>query len=251
MEHKGNKRYVDNEKGPMLIAQVVRFGFECDLKFLFDKIVEFFGKPKLREYLALKYEISKTSVAQHVGLESLLFYVILNSNFNALGWIWNYFEEYFSNEEILKIVLENKCSLMLQAIGFSKSLGTFSYFWKKIQKICENDKENIKKFLLEKGRDENSNALLHSIRQRKEDFFVFLFNEVYCKSMKIKDFIYETDKHGKNILHSVTVDVSRPILELILNKLIDELTSEELRNFLKLNIKNGQNILNQNFKFKN
>jgi hypothetical protein len=119
-----------------------------------------------------------------------------------------------------------------QAAQFAKSKEIFEFLWPKIKENFD-DEEKLKYYLKVKG-FRGKNILLASIYVRNVNSFFYIFEEIFCKLFDFKDFIYETDWYGENFLHLLARHGSVSMLEFAFKKLDENLSPEELQNFLRI-----------------
>jgi hypothetical protein len=158
-----------------------------------------------------------------------------NENFDSIEFLWEIFEEKLSREEIFELFNEKDeygNNILHQAAYIAKSKEIFEFLWLKIKKNFV-DEEKLKSFLKIKGFG-GRNVLLTSISKTNENSFFYIFEEIFCKLFDFKNFIYETDEDGENFLHFLARKSSVSMLNFAFKKLDENLSPEELQNFLRI-----------------
>jgi ankyrin repeat protein len=226
------KNSVNNQS---LLSLTAMFAQKSNLKFLFEKFLEIFGENEMKKVL-------KTEKGENG--RNLLSLNARNKNFDSIKFFWKIFDKNLSREEIFELLNEKDekgNNILHLAAEFAKSKEIFEFLWLKIKEIF-NDKEKLKIYLKVKGSC-GKNILLASINWRNENLFFYIFEEIFCKIFELKDFIYGTNEDNVNFIHLLARHGSVSMLDFAFKKLEENLSPEELQNFLRIKNESQKNIL--------
>lgn len=202
--------------------EIVSWGFESNLKFLYSKIIEIYTKNDVIDFS--KAILSKV-ISNNPKIDSVIF-------------AWKIFKKNFTRKR-LKFFIESYLDDFLStAVQDAKSQEIFEFIWMKIKSLIVDDVK-MKEFLLSSDIDD-SNFLISSTSNERT--FYFVLEKVYCEHFKLKEFIYETNTSNENFFQKLIQRCSTPMVEFASNLLKNRLSSEDFKEFLLTKGSNGKNI---------
>lgn len=117
---------------------------------------------------------------------------------------WFEMERKLTNEEIIKILLMKDSNAKEFLVLALKSYKIFTFIWEKVNDLFSH--ADRKKFLITKTGEFEQNYLLASI-ECENGISAFLF-DVYCHNFLLDEFIHETDKNDRNLMHKIAQKMS-------------------------------------------
>ena len=242
--------YEIHEEGNNLLHCLARYGSIPMLKFALGKLINEILPQEFQDFVKLKtkkgynilhcaavsvkneksVEVLVNLIESEVGSEEIksilteldninnlpLHCAVRFNNIQVFEFFYSLYEKNFTQVQILEIIEtkdEKGDNFLHRAASFSKSKEVFKFASLKIENLFV-DKRTLKEFLLVKGKLDR-NALLQSITSKNENSFYFLFEQVYCKFLNVKEFADD----GENLLQLLTKKGSVSMLNFASEKL--------------------------------
>jgi hypothetical protein len=227
----------ENNEDFNLLRFSVFFAIKPNLEFLFKKILEIFDEN----------EIKKLLMTENVQGRNLLSLSAQNKNFDSIKFMWKFFEENLSEEEIFDLLNQKDEvdgeNILHVAAWSGNSKEIFEFLWQKVSEIVESPKE----FFMQKALN-NRNVLQHSVfNENDKEIFPLIFSlvENFCESEEEKiNLILEKIEEDESLL-TLTVSFGlKSKLEFLFEEISETFDENEIKNILKSETaENGRNLL--------
>lgn len=145
---------------------------------------------------------------QTVLKRNVLLASIFNENDESIKFIFNFYRQEFTNDELARIVMEKDefgRNYWHAVVMLAKSKEILTFIFDETQKVISSSCP-LKDFLLAKRNNTRENALMIAINSRRRENFLFMFNDIYSRMFSNYDFIFQTNNSHQTILHIIAQD---------------------------------------------